>query len=281
MLKRKHDDRSVNASVEDIVKASEKRVLINFSPQKEKAARYHYKSSAAINIIGSFFAFSLVVSSIVTMFRKITAVAPKHVPALNFPSLDDGFYEAESILQKRVRKGKVEYLVKWFGWDETDSTWEPRENLICAADLVEDFEKRKGSEKHQMLKRKHDDRSVNASEENIVKAPEKSAGFFELVSEQLPSGTASWCLHEKWRPDWKLWNVDLKGETHGDGDQTDSDDTSVHHDHNRPSEERWRKLKIPVFEGTDAYEWLNKVDRYFELKKFNDREKLQAVMVAM
>ncbi|PNX79922.1 chromo domain-containing protein LHP1-like, partial [Trifolium pratense] len=215
------------------------------------------------------------------MFRKITAVAPKHVPALNFPSLDDGFYEAESILQKRVRKGKVEYLVKWFGWDETDSTWEPRENLICAADLVEDFEKRKGSEKHQMLKRKHDDRSVNASEENIVKAPEKSAGFFELVSEQLPSGTASWCLHEKWRPDWKLWNVDLKGETHGDGDQTDSDDTSVHHDHNRPSEERWRKLKIPVFEGTDAYEWLNKVDRYFELKKFNDREKLQAVMVAM
>ncbi|MCI21452.1 hypothetical protein A2U01_0042620, partial [Trifolium medium] len=91
-----------------------------------------------------------------------------------------------------------------------------------------------------------------------------------MVSEQLPSGTASWCLHEKWRPDWKLWNVDLKGETHGDGDQTDSNDTSVHHDHNRPREE-----------GTDAYGWLNKMDRYFELKRMNEREKLQAVMVAM
>ncbi|GAU29207.1 hypothetical protein TSUD_361970 [Trifolium subterraneum] len=107
------------------------------------------------------------------MFQKITLKAPKDVPAVNFPSLDDGFYEAESICQKRTRKGKVEYLVKWFGWDETDNTWEPRENLVCAADLVEDFEKRKGSEKHRMLKRKHDDRSVNALEEDTMKASEK------------------------------------------------------------------------------------------------------------
>ncbi|PNY16627.1 chromo domain-containing protein LHP1-like [Trifolium pratense] len=109
------------------------------------------------------------------MFGKVTSEAPKRVPAINFPSLNDGFYEAESIRQKRVRKGKVEYLVKWFGWDETDNTWEPRENLVCAADLVEDFEKRKGSEKHRMLKRKHDDRSANASEEDTMKASEKSS----------------------------------------------------------------------------------------------------------
>jgi hypothetical protein len=29
-----------------------------------------------------------------------------------------------------------------FGWDETDNTWEPHQNLVYAADLVEDFEKR-------------------------------------------------------------------------------------------------------------------------------------------
>jgi hypothetical protein len=48
-------------------------------------------------------------------------------------------------------------------------------------------------------------------------------------------------------------NLHMQGETHGDGDQTDIDDVSVHHNHNCPCEERWRKLKILVFEGTDAY----------------------------
>ncbi|PNX70589.1 hypothetical protein L195_g057544 [Trifolium pratense] len=47
------------------------------------------------------------------MFRKITSKAPKGVPAVNLPSLNDGLYEAESIRQKRIRMGKVEYLVKW------------------------------------------------------------------------------------------------------------------------------------------------------------------------
>jgi hypothetical protein len=31
-----------------------------------------------------------------------TLEAPKEIPAVNFPSLDDGFYEAESVGQKRV-----------------------------------------------------------------------------------------------------------------------------------------------------------------------------------
>ena len=66
------------------------------------------------------------------------------------------------------------------------------------------------------------------------------------------------------------------------GSPNDSDDeTSVHTNHPQKREERWRKLEIPVFEGTDAYGWLNRVERYFDLKKMSDGEKLQAVMVAM
>ena len=37
-------------------------------------------------------------------------------------------------LFNRIRKGKVEYLVKWLGYDARDSTWEPEEHLnssIC------------------------------------------------------------------------------------------------------------------------------------------------------
>ena len=40
-------------------------------------------------------------------------------------------YEVEFIVDKRVLKGKVEYQVKWKGWDHDDNTWEPVGNLDC------------------------------------------------------------------------------------------------------------------------------------------------------
>ncbi|KAJ1415921.1 Retrotransposon gag domain [Sesbania bispinosa] len=46
-------------------------------------------------------------------------------------------------------------------------------------------------------------------------------------------------------------------------------------------EERWRKLGIPLFSGDDAYGWVNRVERYFNLKGVMEQERLQVVMVAM
>ena len=41
-------------------------------------------------------------------------------------------YEVERICKKRtMENGVVQYLVKWKGWDHTDNTWEPTENLHC------------------------------------------------------------------------------------------------------------------------------------------------------
>ena len=49
-------------------------------------------------------------------------------------------YEVEALLGKRRRKGEVQYLVKWKGWDRPqDNSWEPLINLDCK-DLVEDYE---------------------------------------------------------------------------------------------------------------------------------------------
>ncbi|XP_030516097.2 chromo domain-containing protein LHP1 [Rhodamnia argentea] len=56
------------------------------------------------------------------------------------PKLDEGFYEIEAVRRKRVRKGQVQYLIKWRGWPETANTWEPVENLMSCSDVIEAFE---------------------------------------------------------------------------------------------------------------------------------------------
>lgn len=55
--------------------------------------------------------------------------------------LGEGFYEVETVRKKRVRKGQVQYLIKWRGWPESANTWEPFENVKACADIIEEFEK--------------------------------------------------------------------------------------------------------------------------------------------
>ncbi len=54
-------------------------------------------------------------------------------------------FEVEKILQKRIFKNKVEYLVKWKGYDVYDSTWEPLSNLTNCQSLLKQFEKASSS----------------------------------------------------------------------------------------------------------------------------------------
>ena len=50
--------------------------------------------------------------------------------------MSDEEYEVEKIVDKRTRKGAVEYFVKWKGWDSSDNTWEPVGNLDCQVNIV-------------------------------------------------------------------------------------------------------------------------------------------------
>ena len=49
-------------------------------------------------------------------------------------------FEVEKILDKRIRYRRTEYLVKWKGYPEYDSTWEPLKNLENAQEAISDFE---------------------------------------------------------------------------------------------------------------------------------------------
>lgn len=53
----------------------------------------------------------------------------------------DRIFAAEAVLKRRVRKGRIEYLVKWKGWAMKHSTWEPEENILDDR-LIQGFEQK-------------------------------------------------------------------------------------------------------------------------------------------
>lgn len=51
-------------------------------------------------------------------------------------------YEVEDILDKQMRGGEEKFLVKWKGYDQSEATWQTREDLKNAARILRRFEKR-------------------------------------------------------------------------------------------------------------------------------------------
>ncbi|KAF3699758.1 Chromobox protein -like protein 2 [Channa argus] len=84
-------------------------------------------------------------------------------------------FDAECILNKRLRKGKLEFLVKWRGWSSKHNSWEPQENILDPR-LLAAFNKKE--QEKELLLRKRGKRPRGRPRkilENVPEVPKSSS----------------------------------------------------------------------------------------------------------
>lgn len=63
------------------------------------------------------------------------------------PSVEEeDVYQVESIRDKRIKKGKIQYKIKWLGYNDSECTWENESNVIDK-EMIEAFETNRQSKK--------------------------------------------------------------------------------------------------------------------------------------
>jgi len=104
--------------------------------------------------------------------------------------MSDEEYEVEKIIEKRIKKGKVEYYVKWKGWDdEGDNTWEPVDNLDCP-DLIQEYEKKNKDKDEKKGEKRKAESSKSGGEKSSKKSDSRPKGFSRgLTAEKIIGAT--------------------------------------------------------------------------------------------
>ena len=60
-------------------------------------------------------------------------------------------FEVEEIVDSQMHKDKLQYLVKWVGWDSESNTWEPESHLANAPEALTAFHGKRTSSAPQHL----------------------------------------------------------------------------------------------------------------------------------
>ncbi|SMQ49659.1 unnamed protein product [Zymoseptoria tritici ST99CH_3D7] len=114
-------------------------------------------------------------------------------------------YQVEKILAHESKRGKIQYRIKWLGYeDEADQTWEPQENLAGAVELLKEYhrsiggtpEPTKGSAKKTTAKTKAARRTTGD-----IDSPAPAA--------KRQKGNGSKSANGEWSPPLGTWENDV------------------------------------------------------------------------
>ena len=106
---------------------------------------YKVKGIVSSNVIELELPSSIKIHPVVNVSRvrlyKPQVEGQKKIPPKPVIIEGEEEFEVEKIINKRTIRGKEKFLVRWKGYTAEEDTWESRENLENAKELVEEFEK--------------------------------------------------------------------------------------------------------------------------------------------
>jgi len=95
-----------------------------------------------------------------------TIIAPAQDKVDDAAAIEDFFWEVESVVGRRIHRGRVEYLIRWKGCSEEDNTWEPTANLCDSA--MEEAMKYTQALKRKEKQREEDEKKLFGSPDEAV-----------------------------------------------------------------------------------------------------------------
>uniref|UniRef100_G1QPW9 Chromobox 1 n=1 Tax=Nomascus leucogenys TaxID=61853 RepID=G1QPW9_NOMLE len=184
------------ASVRDSTAATRLAAFLGATPPGDPTRRASSAAPIPLGLLGA------AVSSVTLYTRKLAGTMGKKQNKKKVEEVleeEEEEYVVEKVLDRRVVKGKVEYLLKWKGFSDEDNTWEPEENLDCPDLIAEFLQSQKTAhetDKSEGGKRKADSDSEDKGEESKPKKKkeesEKPRGFARgLEPERIIGATDS------------------------------------------------------------------------------------------